>query len=233
MNLNTTVVGVNTVISLLEFRFSANDIAVIVFYQAQSKTYKVALRLASQALHNRALQDVRVRKMDEYQGEEASIVILDFAITTVPGFVHDRNRLTVAIIRQRDGLIIIADEVPVEGGSTRYTPGPIKPPAHTSVGTSIMEEGQQDVPMTEADLSAFPAGDDRQEETGEGSGTVRNDYIEIPINDAFEQAATEPAGEEQETEIKSESIESAESTESETTTDQAQQDSSQPMDQTE
>ncbi|KAI9819762.1 MAG: hypothetical protein M1826_001071 [Phylliscum demangeonii] len=40
------------------------DIAVIVFYQAQSETYKVALRLASQALNNRTLQDVRIKKVD-------------------------------------------------------------------------------------------------------------------------------------------------------------------------
>ncbi|KAI9831744.1 MAG: hypothetical protein M1826_003075 [Phylliscum demangeonii] len=54
--------------------------------------------------------------MDGYQGEEASIVILDFAITSVPGFVRDQNRLNVAITRQRDGLIVIADKAPVARG---------------------------------------------------------------------------------------------------------------------
>ncbi|KAI9831743.1 MAG: hypothetical protein M1826_003074 [Phylliscum demangeonii] len=58
MNLDTAAVSVNTVISLLEFGFPARDIAIIVFYQAQSETYKIALRHASQALRSQVLQDV-------------------------------------------------------------------------------------------------------------------------------------------------------------------------------
>ncbi|KAI9800329.1 MAG: hypothetical protein M1826_005358 [Phylliscum demangeonii] len=288
MNLDTAAVGVNTVISLLEYGFPAHDVAVIVFYQAQSETYKVALRLASQALHKRALQDVRVKKVDGYQGGEASIVVLDFAITSVPGFVRDRNRLNVAITRQRDGLVVIADEAPINRGMEEahsldfavlmgylgYDPvndfDPINPAGDegawdapepmtnptitptttttTTTGTTAAtistttaeqvvqitaEERGQDVRMAEVDLSAFPDGNDTTEETGEGSERVQDDHRETVANDGPEQPGPSAKQEGKEVEIKSESSESDESTESETTEEQAQQNESEPMDQTE
>ncbi|KAI9818634.1 MAG: hypothetical protein M1826_001357 [Phylliscum demangeonii] len=288
MNLDTAAVEVNTVISLLEYGFPAHDVAVIVFYQAQSEMYKVALRLASQALHNQALQDVRVKKVDGYQGGEASIVVLDFAITSVPGFVRDRNRLNVAITRQRDGLVVIADEAPIIRGIEEahsldfavlmgylgYDPvndfDPINPagdegawdapepttnptitPTTTTTTTTrttaatisttmaeqvvqiTAEEGGQDVRMAEVDLSAFPDGNDTTEETGEGSERVQDDHRETVANDGPEQPGPSAKPEGKEVEIKSKFSESDESTESETTEEQAQQDESEPMDQTE
>ncbi|KAI9810872.1 MAG: hypothetical protein M1826_003440 [Phylliscum demangeonii] len=225
MNLHTAGVGVNTVISLLEFGFPAKDIAVIVFYQAQSKTYKVVLRLASQALHSRTLQDVRVKKVDGYQGGEASVVILDFAITAIPGFVRDRNHANKDTWQTAD-LAINLTITPVTTTTTTTTT--TDHPEQASV-----KQPAPNVQMTEADQSQFLDGNDVVVETGDGSGHVRDDYMEAPTSDTREQPGSEAKEEEQSEEEGPETTELDESTESESTTERAQQDKSAPMDETE
>ena len=55
------------------------------------------------------LGKVKIRKFDGFQGGEATLVFLDLVVTEKIGFVGDHTRLSVALTRARDGLIVIGD----------------------------------------------------------------------------------------------------------------------------
>ncbi len=54
--------------------------------------------------------------MDEYQGGEATFVLLDLVISDELGFLRDSNRINDAITRARDGLIVIGNSRGMERG---------------------------------------------------------------------------------------------------------------------
>lgn len=77
----------------------APDIVILSFYEAQR--------------HEISIQDpsVQVFNVDEFQGQEASIVIITTATRKkVSSFLKDRNRVNVAISRAKDELIILGNE---------------------------------------------------------------------------------------------------------------------------
>ncbi|KAI9840209.1 MAG: Tripartite DNA replication factor [Sclerophora amabilis] len=80
-----------------------SDICVLTLYQGQYKIYKSVFR----QLSKEGYENINLRKVDGFQGGEASIVILDLVFRGAPGFVKDPNRLNVGLTRHRDALIVI------------------------------------------------------------------------------------------------------------------------------
>ncbi|KAI9834316.1 MAG: DNA-binding protein SMUBP-2 [Phylliscum demangeonii] len=83
-NLDTAAAGINVILGLLQHGFHPTDIAVVCFYQAQCEVYRVALRSATQARQGWTFAGVLIKTVDGFQGGEAPIVILDYAITSAP-----------------------------------------------------------------------------------------------------------------------------------------------------
>ncbi|KAI9843892.1 MAG: hypothetical protein M1837_006045 [Sclerophora amabilis] len=70
-----------------------SDICVLTLYQGQYKIYKSVFR----QLSKEGYENINLRKVDGFQGGEASIVILDLVFRGAPGFVKDPNRLNVGL----------------------------------------------------------------------------------------------------------------------------------------
>ncbi|KAI9834320.1 MAG: Tripartite DNA replication factor [Phylliscum demangeonii] len=104
-NLDIAAAGINVILSLLHHGFQLTDITVRV--------------------KDGPSEGLQIKTVDGFQGGEAPLVILDYAITNVPGFTRDRHRFNVAITRAQDGLVVITDYKPTrkamrDNGCTDY-----------------------------------------------------------------------------------------------------------------
>ncbi|KAI9834336.1 MAG: hypothetical protein M1826_004262 [Phylliscum demangeonii] len=91
----------------VEIRAQAVEIAIIAFYQAQFEVYKASLRNTHRAHPDLDLDQLRIRKVDGFQGGEAA-------------FIVEKSRLNMAITRVRDGLIVVADVLASVEGMERH-----------------------------------------------------------------------------------------------------------------
>ena len=85
------------------------EVLILTPYQAQLKLYDRALRHLSWTTPTPRAADIRVSTVDNIQGSEGTLVILDIVSTKNIGFLSHRTRLNVACSRARDGLIIFGD----------------------------------------------------------------------------------------------------------------------------
>lgn len=111
----------NLVQRLFQYGFVPEDIAIITPYQGQYDVYRTALRAFQRAEPQRNLSPLRVRKIDGFQGGEATIVLFDIVVTHRLGFARESNRINVAITRPRDGLVFICDVESIRKNNKRYT----------------------------------------------------------------------------------------------------------------
>ena len=115
--------NVHAVIEFLRqaFRYGIKgaEIAIATPYQAQHQLY------CDRILQLRELEPelawVDVRKIDGYQGGQATFVILDMVVTNQLGFVGDRNRINVGMTRCRDGLVMVGDIAALQTVNRRRT----------------------------------------------------------------------------------------------------------------
>jgi superfamily I DNA and/or RNA helicase len=92
---------------MLQYGLEGKDIISLTPYQAQYDIYRLGLLSLKKDDPN--AKDIRVRKIDGFQGSEAPYVIFDTVITIEAGFTTDANRLNVAMTRCKDGLIVVGN----------------------------------------------------------------------------------------------------------------------------
>ena len=108
-NLDTANVTMIAVERLLAAGALPVDMAIATPYQAQYEIYRATLRNLQVAQLRWELDQLRIMKIDGYQGGEATYLILDLVVTTQLGFIQDINRLNVALTQAKDGLIVVGD----------------------------------------------------------------------------------------------------------------------------
>jgi superfamily I DNA and/or RNA helicase len=78
------------------------EICILTPYAAQAELYRSCIRIMGWDESR-----IEARTVDGYQGSERSIVILDLVFVSRIGFMNDLHRLTVALSRHRDCLLIV------------------------------------------------------------------------------------------------------------------------------
>lgn len=81
----------------------------ITLYQVQYELYRAALRNLQVSNPSWDLAQLRIKKIDGYQGGEVPLILLDLVITDHLGLATHTNHLNVAITRSREALVIFGD----------------------------------------------------------------------------------------------------------------------------
>ncbi|KAJ5925547.1 hypothetical protein N7454_008186 [Penicillium verhagenii] len=85
------------------------DIVILTPYEAQYRLYQRLLVQAHVQSPQLGFNQVNVRKVDSFQGQESSVVILDVTFTEKLGFMSIPNRWNVALSRARNALYVLCD----------------------------------------------------------------------------------------------------------------------------
>ncbi|KAJ5808791.1 hypothetical protein N7474_010060 [Penicillium riverlandense] len=85
------------------------DIVILTPYEAQYRLYQRLLVQAHLQSPQLGFNQVDVRKVDSFQGQESSVVILDVTFTEKLGFMSVPNRWNVALSRARKALYVLCD----------------------------------------------------------------------------------------------------------------------------
>ncbi|KAJ5658585.1 uncharacterized protein N7484_002234 [Penicillium longicatenatum] len=85
------------------------DIVFLTPYEAQYRLYQRLLVQAHVQSPQRGFNQVDVRKVGSFQGQESPVVILDVTFTEKLGFMSVSNRWNVALSRARNALYVLCD----------------------------------------------------------------------------------------------------------------------------
>jgi superfamily I DNA and/or RNA helicase len=89
-----------------------DDVAVLTFYTRQVLEIKSCLK------NFQKFENIAVRSVDSFQGQEKPIIILSMVRTSKMGFLEDPKRLNVALTRAKNLLIIIGDHYKLKASNT-------------------------------------------------------------------------------------------------------------------
>ncbi|XP_055532191.1 NFX1-type zinc finger-containing protein 1-like [Wyeomyia smithii] len=115
--------------------YGPNDIVILTAYNGQM------LQLVQERKTHEKLHGIRITVVDNYQGEEAKIVLLTLVRsndTGSIGFLAFRNRICVALSRAREGLYIVGNMDLLAAASKTWESIRLQLEAHSAIG-SVLE----------------------------------------------------------------------------------------------
>ncbi|KAH8697049.1 hypothetical protein BGW36DRAFT_358864 [Talaromyces proteolyticus] len=136
-------------------------------YDAQYRRLQVVVRALEQDNPTLNLSQIRVRKVDGFQGREGDVVILSIPNTTSPGFVRKATRLNVVLTRAKRAMYIFLNAQQIRDWNKKKSaptpqtaiPAPAAPPTVVAEpGTNIPSAGSaSSQPSGDPTTSAEPA----------------------------------------------------------------------------
>jgi hypothetical protein len=114
---------------LVQCGIDPGDVLIVVPYTAQVTKYGEMMRKCNQWIQTVEgfpdgvnMGQVRIVSIDDVQGTEGSVVILDTTVSDKPGFMAVSNRMIVALSRAKDGILIIGNSDSLEKGERTESP---------------------------------------------------------------------------------------------------------------
>ncbi|OQD75837.1 hypothetical protein PENDEC_c006G01992 [Penicillium decumbens] len=161
---------------LYEHIVDPKDIVILTPYEAQYRLYQRLLVQAHVQSPYLGFNNVDVRKVDSFQGQESPVVIFDVTFTEKLGFMSVPNRWNVALSRARDALYVLSDSAGIrkKGGRVYCITQTIK----IADEKELWIDSQEQVMAKGKRHAGLAAEKDHEREATE---TASNTFRKIPI----------------------------------------------------
>lgn len=200
-NIGNVKVGLYWLARMIKGGVRPSDIMILVPYTAQICLYEEMLRKSASWYTdhtpmpaNESLAEVRVESIDNVQGTESSVVILDTTVSDRLGFMAVRNRIVVALSRAKDGVLLIGSSKLLESNTKRgrklQETALSKTWEHCKrAGTWFENQAEHELPLDDILAARQDARDDFNEPLRIASGVTRADPPSFEFSPAGDPAS--------------------------------------------